>query len=137
MARNPAAAVRALFVAHQHVHFRAERLFVELDGLFALALEKQVRLDDSLVDHNFFILVDGHGCCFIGTANGETQSLAENALARLVLSAGISNQTMPAAVFFLAVLMLFLFRSFFPPFQCHDEHATRLGHGRPAGPDGR
>src|SRR5262249_59393441 len=43
---------RALFVAHQHQDFGAQGFFVELDRLFAAAVEKQIGFDS----HSFILL---------------------------------------------------------------------------------
>ena len=42
--RDHAGGNRAFLVAHEHRHFRAKRLLVELDRLFAAAIEEQIGL---------------------------------------------------------------------------------------------
>jgi hypothetical protein len=40
---------RAFLIAHRHLDFGAQGLAVEFDGLFAIAVKKEIRLDDSII----------------------------------------------------------------------------------------
>src|SRR5262245_19644271 len=58
---------RALFVAHQHQDFGAQGFFVEVDRLFAAAVEKQIGFDSHSFIHLYLLSKSVTSSVFIGS----------------------------------------------------------------------